>query len=697
MKIFCKKIIPILIIAMFFCIIPKTENAVENNLKIGDINGDEVIDSRDTLKILEHIAASTIPSINQKHSDWILTGEKFKFGDINEDGIIDSIDTLREMEYIAASTIPTIEQKHSDWKTYIEKKWKSIEVTQITLDRTVIKLEEGKSTKLISTISPTNATNKVVTWSSSDSKVATVDGIGNVTGLKAGITIITAKTINGLYKTCQIEVTEKNEIVENPTMEILKSDNTTLIESTYSNDENEKIEMATTEREIYTKNILKKQSEVKSTGITLKQTDCTVPVGTSLQLNATIQPTNTTNKTITWVSSNNNIAKVNKKGVVKGIKPGKITITASTSNGKKATCIIRVNIPAKSISLNTTNMTLYKGSTQKFVVSFNPTNTTSKEIRWESLKPSIASVNSNGVVTAKENGETTIRATSKYGKIATCKIKVIDKIPRKITKITLQKSIKAQQGCEIYNNRLFMFSSGGKCNVYNLKTNKFVNTFTLPNGKNNFPHCNAVSFSKQFYKKTDKYPLLYINAYNDKGVQDGVCYVYRLIVGADEKFKCELKQTIKIGFINTSIWKNVKDTKRTFGNFVIDTDNNYMYVYNLRLSEKKTRFFKFKIPNISNKNAIISQKDIMEVFDCKLMDYIQDSCYYKGCIYILSGINDSNLWRLNLKTKVINEITLPKKPSNLKYFEPESIAICNGSVIVSYTDYGKTYTYKIDI
>ena len=695
-------IIPILIIAMFFCIIPKAVLAVDRKYKIGDVNGDEIVDSRDTLRILEYIAASTIPKIKQNHSDWVLMDEKLKCADINQDGVIDSRDTLRELEYIAASTIPKIEQKHPDWKNYMEKKWKDTEVSNIidvmelSLDRTSIQLEEGKSTKLIATISPINATNKIVTWSSSDSNVATVDGIGNVTGVKKGITIITAKALNGVCKTCQIKVMDKNEIVINPTIATLKSSKTKLKGSTYLS--NKSVKIATTEQNFYKKrNIAAISSEVKATGIALKQKDCIVPVETSLQLNATIQPINTTNKSITWSSSNNNIARVNKNGVVKGVKPGIAKITAKTSNNKTISCIIRVNIPAKSISLNRTNITLYKGSSQSLVVNFNPTNTTSKEIRWESQNSNIASISSNGIVTAKRKGETIIKAKSKYGKIATCKVKVIDKANSKISQIKLSKSITGQQGCEIYNNRLFMFSSGGKCNVYNLQTNKLVDTFTLPNGKNSFPHCNAVSFSKTFYNKTDKYPLLYINAYHDEGIQDGVCYVYRIIVEKDEKYKCKLIQTIKVGFTDTIIWKNKKDTQRTYGNFVIDTDNNYMYIYNLRISENKTRFFKCKIPNTSNKDVIINKKDIIEVFDYKLIDYIQDSCYYNGCIYILSGINDSHLWKLNLKTKSINEITLPKKPSNLKYFEPESIAIHNGYAIVSYTDYGTTYTYKICI
>ena len=373
-----KIIISTLIIAMFFCIIPKTEYAAEI-FKIGDINGDGLIDSRDTLRLLEHIAASTIPKIKQKHPDWILTGEKLRCADINQDGIIDSRDTLRELEYIAATTIPTIRQKHPEWKKYIEDKW-TVEVTGIKLNQTNLTMEKGKVTKLIATISPTNANNKVVTWSSSNTKVATVDGIGNVEAKSEGITIITAKTTNGKTATCKITVK------------------------------------------------LPVTKPVAVSSITLKQKDCTIAVNTSLQLNATVLPTNASNKTITWSSSDNSIAKVDKNGVVKGIKPGKVTITVKTSNNKTATCIIRVNIPAKSISLNKTSLTINKGSAQNLTVNFNPTNTTSKVITWKSSNNNIATVNTKGTVTAKSKGNAIITATSKYGKTATCKVTVTDKV-----------------------------------------------------------------------------------------------------------------------------------------------------------------------------------------------------------------------------------------------------------------------------
>ena len=67
-------------------------------------------------------------------------------------------------------------------------------------------LVNGKSVKLKATVTPSNATNKNVTWSSSNTKVATIDKNGNVKGLKKGQTKITAKTSNGKTATCTVKV-----------------------------------------------------------------------------------------------------------------------------------------------------------------------------------------------------------------------------------------------------------------------------------------------------------------------------------------------------------------------------------------------------------------------------------------------------------------------------------------------------------
>lgn len=199
----------ILIILMINIFIPRYDYAAEIIVNVGDINEDGIVDSRDTTKILQHIAASKIPKIAQKHPDWILRNTSLKAGDVNEDGIIDSRDTTRVLQHIAASKIPKIAQNHPDWKSYIESKWKA-KAQEIKLDKTNITIKKGEIFKLIAKISPSNADNKIVLWSSSNDSVATVDGIGNVEGKNEGSAIITASTKNGKIAICKVVVYKQN-------------------------------------------------------------------------------------------------------------------------------------------------------------------------------------------------------------------------------------------------------------------------------------------------------------------------------------------------------------------------------------------------------------------------------------------------------------------------------------------------------
>ena len=204
------KIMIIIFIIITVLTVPTLNYCANTVQKIGDINGDGLIDSRDTLRLLEHIAASTIEKIKIKHPEWILNGESLNCADINGDGFIDSRDTLRELQYIAATTIPKIAQKHPEWKLLMESR-KTIAVTGISFDKTSLTIEKGHMTKLVATITPLNATNRILTWNSSDTKIATVDGLGNVTGIEKGVAIITAKSSNNISQTCLVTVNEEQK------------------------------------------------------------------------------------------------------------------------------------------------------------------------------------------------------------------------------------------------------------------------------------------------------------------------------------------------------------------------------------------------------------------------------------------------------------------------------------------------------
>ncbi len=126
---------------------------------------------------------------------------------------------------------------------------------------------------------------------------------------------------------------------------------------------------------------------------------------------------------VKWTSSDPAIFTVNANGTVKGISAGTATLTASLGDFSK-TYTITVN-PEESISLNKTSSTLWVGNTDTLSVSYIPEGSEQGTISWESSNPNVATVNSNGKITAVSKGTTTITATaSKSGKTAKCEVTV---------------------------------------------------------------------------------------------------------------------------------------------------------------------------------------------------------------------------------------------------------------------------------
>lgn len=165
-----------------------------------------------------------------------------------------------------------------------------IEVKSITLDRSTVSLKVGQSVTLTATVNPSEATDKTVTWTSSNPSVATVEN-GIVKAIKVGSATITAKA-GGKIATCSVTV-----------------------------------------------------EATPVTSITLDKTTASLKVGQSVTLTATVNPSDATDKTVTWTSSNPSFATV-ENGKVKAIKVGSTTITAKAGD-KTATCIIHV-VPSAS-------------------------------------------------------------------------------------------------------------------------------------------------------------------------------------------------------------------------------------------------------------------------------------------------------------------------------------------------------------
>ena len=258
-----------------------------------------------------------------------------------------------------------------------------VPVEEVRLNKKSINLVEGDNTTLVATIQPENATNKNVIWTSSDESIATVEN-GKVTGIKKGNATINVTTEDGSYAdSCIVTVNEKTYPV---------------------------------------------------TGLTLDKTSGEMYVGDSINLIATVLPTNATNKNIRWTSSNENIATVTNAGVVKAVGEGETTITATTEDGNhKATCNITVKtkkveptiVSVTGVTLNKTSDEMYAGDSRNLTATVSPANATNKNVSWTSSNENIATVSSTGVIKATREGTAIITVTTEDGNHkATCNVTV---------------------------------------------------------------------------------------------------------------------------------------------------------------------------------------------------------------------------------------------------------------------------------
>lgn len=253
-----------------------------------------------------------------------------------------------------------------------------------------------KSLQIKPTIYPSTANYKTgIKWTSSNNDIAVVDENGFVTGISNGDVTITATTENG--KTATWNVT----VISTPLSIGLDKENVTLDISTNK----------------------------------------------TYQFKATIYPsTANTDIGLTWSSSDNSVATVNKDGVVTGVKNGTTVITVVTENKKVTSASVTVQTSPVSISISPSSATIDLSAENKSVqlkatISPNTTNIKDK-ITWTSTNNNIATVDSNGLVRGYANGTVTITATTANGKSTKATI-TVQTSPTSITlstnKIVLEK------------------------------------------------------------------------------------------------------------------------------------------------------------------------------------------------------------------------------------------------------------------
>lgn len=160
--------------------------------------------------------------------------------------------------------------------------------------------------------------------------------------------------------------------------------------------------------------------------VVMKNTELSISTGKTYQLEATINPSNATNKEVNWSSSATAVASVDENGLVRAAAPGNATITVTTVDGNfTATCEVTVNIAVTGVAMNRTELALKEGETFQLEAVVAPSDALNKEVMWKSSSASYVSVDQTGKITAVRAGEATITVTTAEGNFkATCKVMV---------------------------------------------------------------------------------------------------------------------------------------------------------------------------------------------------------------------------------------------------------------------------------
>lgn len=353
---------------------------------------------------------------------------------------------------------------------------KKIKLKSVSVSPKKVTLKEGEKKTVVATVSPASVSNPKVTWKSSKPKVASVNSNGQITAKKKGNATITAVSKMDSSKKASIKVTVKknNEIVStiiplsvtaNPSEfnmyvgQKKKINITTGAKNYKFKSSNKKIVTIDTDGTItgqkvgttiitathnadskltarITINVSEKKN-VKKVQITALEGS--VEVGDSIKLGVDVQPTDASNKGITWSSSDNKIASVSKNGKVTGKSKGNVKITATSKSDKTKKSSIKINvvkkgqlsnmIPLTNLKINEQDITLVSGSTQTLSLLKEPINATSK-ISWTSSNNKVVTVNKNGKLKGYKAGTATITAGILTGDkmiAATTKVTVVPK------------------------------------------------------------------------------------------------------------------------------------------------------------------------------------------------------------------------------------------------------------------------------
>lgn len=323
--------------------------------------------------------------------------------------------------------------------------------TGITVDKTATTIVKGATDKLTATLVPADA-NGTITWTTSDSSVATVSSDGTVTAVKNGTATVTAKCGDLSAQTKVTVINPLKAITITGTTHSIKKGQTTQLGLTYDPaDTTDSVAATWTSSNTSVATVSKTGlvtalkdgsttikatvgnvsstydiavKEVKLTGIKMEE-KALIHEGDTKALTVECTPTDTTDdKTVAWSSSDSTVASVDNNGIVTAVKPGSAVITAKVGN-YQATCAVTVDAPLKEIVPEKAIIDMVKKQTANIAYSVVPADTTdSKDVTFTSSDETVATVNSDGKVTAKKAGKATVTITGANGIKATVTVNV---------------------------------------------------------------------------------------------------------------------------------------------------------------------------------------------------------------------------------------------------------------------------------
>ena len=264
----------------------------------------------------------------------------------------------------------------------------NIPMEQVTLNQKEVTILENQSYVLVPILSPEDATIKEIKWSSRNSNVCRVTEDGFLVGMEKGKTTIT------------LTITDRNGNTKTATCSVTVPEGLT----------------------------------VSVKGITMQNSELTLPQGTRQDLTATITPEDATNKEIIWTSDKSSVVSVNKQtGRINTLQPGIATITATTvDGGYQATCKItvteRVNVEVTGVTISNKTISVEKGKTKQLTASVTPIEATNTKVTWKSSNTDVVNVGNDGRITGIRAGTATVTVTTDDGnKTDTCQVTVTEK------------------------------------------------------------------------------------------------------------------------------------------------------------------------------------------------------------------------------------------------------------------------------